>query len=57
MSLLSREHVVSLVHEFDSFTFGVLVLGVLHSRPGLVACERVHSCFARFGVCVCACAC
>ena len=55
VSLLSCEHVVSLVREFDSFAFGMRALGVLHLCTGLVCVcvgsERVHSCFACSGVC------
>ena len=51
---LLREHVVSLVHEFDSFAFGMRALGVVlayRSRCVCVWSERVHSCFACFDVC------
>ena len=44
VSLSSCEHVVSLVHELYSFVFGILVLGVLHSRTGLVCVLGSSAC-------------
>ena len=44
VSLSSCEHVVSLVHELNSFAFGILVLGVLHSRTGLVCVLSSSAC-------------